>query len=91
MSHNMSIYRRLNPRLLVQARLDLGLLHWTNICLIYISNNDDHDLESGQKEKTKKNLDKRTRRVNLVCNIFIFDRYGNFFFLESQNITWKLI
>ena len=31
MSHNMSIYRRLNPRLLVQAGLDLGLLHWTNM------------------------------------------------------------
>ena len=26
----MSIYRRLNPRLLVQAGLDLGLLHWAN-------------------------------------------------------------
>ena len=38
MSHNMSIYRRLNPRLLVQVELDLGLLHQTNICLIYISN-----------------------------------------------------
>ena len=31
MSHNMSIYRRLNPRLLVQAGLDLGLLHWANM------------------------------------------------------------
>ena len=38
MSHNMSIYRRLNPRLLVQAGLGLGLLYWANICLIYISN-----------------------------------------------------
>ena len=44
MSHNMSIYRQLNPRLLVQAGLDLGLLHWAwayyigLICLIYISN-----------------------------------------------------
>ena len=37
MSHNMSIYRRLNPRTLVQAGLAwayyIGL-----ICLIYISN-----------------------------------------------------
>ena len=44
MSHNMSIYRQLNPRLLVQARLGLSLLHWARvyyiglICLIYISN-----------------------------------------------------
>ena len=30
MSHNMSIYRRLNPKLLVQAELNLDLLHWTN-------------------------------------------------------------
>ena len=35
---NMSIYKRLNPRLLVQVGLGLGLLHWANICLIYISN-----------------------------------------------------
>ena len=27
----MNIYRRLNPRLLVQAELGLGLLHWANI------------------------------------------------------------
>ena len=39
MNPNMSIYRRLNPRLLVQAGMGLGLLHWANICLIYISNN----------------------------------------------------
>ena len=38
MNPNMSIYRRLNSRLLVQAELGLGLLHWANICLIYISN-----------------------------------------------------
>ena len=38
MNSNMSIYRRLNPRLLVQVGLGLGLLHWANICLIYISN-----------------------------------------------------
>ena len=38
MSHNMSIYRQLNPRLLVQAGLGLGLLHWANMFNIYISN-----------------------------------------------------
>ena len=27
----MSIYRRLNPRLLVQVGVGLGLLHWTNM------------------------------------------------------------
>ena len=31
MSHNMSIYRLLNPKLLVQPRLGLGLLHWANM------------------------------------------------------------
>ena len=31
MNPNMSIYRRLNPKLLVQARMDLGLLHWANM------------------------------------------------------------
>ena len=38
MNLNMSIYRRLNLRLLVQAGIGLGLLRWANICLIYISN-----------------------------------------------------
>ena len=31
MNPNMSIYRRLNPKLLVQARMDLDLLHWANM------------------------------------------------------------
>ena len=31
MSHNRSIYKRLNPRLLVQAGLGLDLLHWANM------------------------------------------------------------
>ena len=31
MNPNMSIYRRLNPKLLVQVRMDLGLLHWANM------------------------------------------------------------
>ena len=30
MNYNISIYERLNPRLLVQVRLGLGLLHWAN-------------------------------------------------------------
>ena len=38
MNPNISIYKRLNPSLLVQVGLGLGLLHWANICLIYISN-----------------------------------------------------
>ena len=41
MNLNMSIYRQLNPKLLVQIGLGLGLLHWANICLIYISNRKD--------------------------------------------------
>ena len=31
----MSIYRRLNPRLLVEVEVGLGLLHWINM-LIYL-------------------------------------------------------
>ena len=42
MNPNMSIYRRLNPRLLAQVGLGLGLLYWANICLIYISNRFHH-------------------------------------------------
>ena len=37
MSHNMSIYRRLNPRLLVQVRMGLGLLHWANMSNISLT------------------------------------------------------
>ena len=37
MSHNMSIYRLLNPRLLVQPRLGLGLLHWANMSNISLT------------------------------------------------------
>ena len=37
MNSNMSIYRRLNPRLLVQVGLSLDLLYWANISNIYIS------------------------------------------------------
>ena len=31
MNPNMSIYRRINPGLLVQVRADLSLLHWANM------------------------------------------------------------
>ena len=31
MNPNMSIYRRLNPKLLVQVRMGLDLLHWANM------------------------------------------------------------
>ena len=37
MSHIMSIYRRLNPRLLVQAGVGLGLLHWANMSNISLT------------------------------------------------------
>ena len=33
----MNIYRRLNPKLLVQVEADLGLLHWTNISNITLT------------------------------------------------------
>ena len=33
----LSIYKRLNPTLLVQAGVSLGLLHWANISNIHIS------------------------------------------------------
>ena len=32
----MSIYRRLNPRLLVQVGMGLGLLYWANMSNIYL-------------------------------------------------------
>ena len=31
MNLNMSIYRRLNSKLLVQVGVNLGLLHWANM------------------------------------------------------------
>ena len=31
MNHNRSIYRRLNPKLLVQVEVALGLLYWVNM------------------------------------------------------------
>ena len=37
MNPNMSIYRRLNPKLLVQVRMGLGLLHWANISNISLT------------------------------------------------------
>ena len=52
MNPNMSIYRRLNSRLLVQAGLGLGLLHWANICLIYISLTDDTTIKENAHSLT---------------------------------------
>ena len=49
MNPNMSIYRQLNFRLLVQVGLGLGLLHWANICLIYISNNNNNNNNNNNK------------------------------------------
>ena len=37
MNYNISIYRRLNPRLLVQVRVGLGLLHWANMSNISLT------------------------------------------------------
>ena len=37
MNPNMSIYRRLNPKLLVQVGMSLGLLHWANISNISLT------------------------------------------------------
>ena len=37
MNPNMNICNRLNPRLLVQAKVDLGLLHWANMSNISLS------------------------------------------------------
>ena len=37
MNPNMSIYKRLNPRLLVQARVDLSLLYWANMSNISLT------------------------------------------------------
>ena len=37
MNPNMNIYKRLNPRLLVQAAVGLGLLHWANMSNISLT------------------------------------------------------
>ena len=37
MNPNISIYRRLNPTLLVQVEVSLGLLHWANISNISLT------------------------------------------------------
>ena len=38
MNPNMSIYMRLNPRLLVQVGVSLDLLHWVNMSNISLKN-----------------------------------------------------
>ena len=37
MNPNICIYRRLNPRLLVQVGVGLGLLHWANMSNISLT------------------------------------------------------
>ena len=37
MNSNMSIDRRLNPRLLVQVGMSLGLLHWADMSNIFLT------------------------------------------------------
>ena len=37
MNYNMSIYRRLNPKLLVQVKVGLSLLHWANMSNISLT------------------------------------------------------
>ena len=37
MNPNMSIYRQLNPRLLVQVGVGLDLLHWANMSNIFLT------------------------------------------------------
>ena len=37
MNPNMSIYRRLSLRLLVQVGVGLGLLHWANMSNIFLT------------------------------------------------------
>ena len=37
MNYNMSIYRLINPRLLVQVGVNLGLLRWANMSNISLT------------------------------------------------------
>jgi len=37
MNPNISIYRQLNPRLLVQVGVGLGLLYWANMSNIFLT------------------------------------------------------
>ena len=39
MNHNMSLYRRLNLRQLVQVVVSLNLLHWANMSNISLTSN----------------------------------------------------
>ena len=41
MNPNMSIYRQLNPKLLVQVGVGLDLLHWTNMSNISLTRSND--------------------------------------------------
>ena len=37
MKHNISIYKKLNPRLLVEVGVGLGLLYWANMSNISLA------------------------------------------------------
>ena len=39
MNHNMSLYRRLNLRQLVQVGVSLNILHWANMSNISLTSN----------------------------------------------------
>ena len=45
MNSNMTIYRRLNPRLLVQVGVGLSLLHWANMSNISLTPSLKHKAE----------------------------------------------
>ena len=51
MNSNMNIYRRLNPRLLIQAGVDLGLLHRANMSNISLTLNIQRPEKMGRKVK----------------------------------------
>ena len=51
MNSNISIYRQLNPRLLIQARVGLSLLHWANMFNISLTLNIQRTKKMGRKVK----------------------------------------
>ena len=78
MNHNMSIYRWLNPRLLVQAELDFGLLYWVNMSNIYLYHT--HIL------KNTKNITRRTLLLDPLTNENLNSARLSFFFAETQTV-----
>ena len=49
MNYNISIYGRLNLRLLVQVRVGLGLLHWANMSNISLTRLNTLLIQSGEQ------------------------------------------